>query len=99
MHRKLALSLLIAAFLASCLFSAEVTAGVKESQPKPSQSKVEKAGDNTTNPVPEGPAPEIFFPDSTHDFGQVAQSTTLTHVFKVQNKGEAPLKITKVHAS
>ncbi len=46
-----------------------------------------------------GGVPHIFFPDTTFDFGEVAQKQSLTHVFKVQNTGDAVLKLIDARAS
>jgi hypothetical protein len=57
------------------------------------------AGDSTEVKASEESAPVIFFPETGHDFGSVGQNTTLTYIFKVQNVGNAPLKIGSVKAS
>jgi hypothetical protein len=63
-------------------------------QAKPSTAgTTEGASDNG------GPAPKIFFPEETHDFGLVARGDKLTYSFKVQNTGDAPLKLIKAKAS
>ena len=42
---------------------------------------------------------KIFFPETTHDFGTVAQHASLSHTFVVKNTGEAPLKLIRAKAS
>jgi hypothetical protein len=44
-------------------------------------------------------AAKIFFPEVDHDFGNVSRRSTLTHTFKVLNKGDAPLKLIKAKGS
>lgn len=43
--------------------------------------------------------PEIYFPDSTHDFGLMKQGTTGDYVFKFANKGNAVLRIKDIRTS
>lgn len=69
------------------------------------EEKQKDAGDKTApvqKPIQKAASeggPDIFYPETTFDFGDVEQSTTVTHIFKVQNKGDALLKISKVRAS
>ena len=42
--------------------------------------------------------PKIFYPDSIFDFGKAPQHQALTHIFKVKNIGDAPLKVLKATA-
>jgi len=51
-----------------------------------------------TEVTPAG-APKINFPDTLHDFGVVAQSTSNSYTFRVQNTGDAPLKLIKAKGS
>ncbi|MBD3234384.1 MAG: DUF1573 domain-containing protein [candidate division Zixibacteria bacterium] len=44
-------------------------------------------------------SPIIHFPEETYDFGDLTQDTTVFHVFKVQNVGNAPLKLIKAKGS
>ncbi|MFH1892923.1 MAG: hypothetical protein ABIK83_09625 [Candidatus Zixiibacteriota bacterium] len=60
-----------------------------------SASEAESSSDNSD---PEGNA-RIFFPEIEYDFGTAGRNATLTHVFKVQNKGDAPLKLIKAKGS
>jgi len=69
-----------------------------EEKPQPADDTTITAPNPTPDTAVTGGA-SIFLPESTFDFGDVDQSTTLTHVFKVQNKGSDTLKITKVRAS
>jgi hypothetical protein len=43
--------------------------------------------------------PEIFLPETTHDFGTVSQNTKQTYKFIVKNIGDAPLKLIKAKGS
>lgn len=45
-----------------------------------------------------GGTPKIFFPDTSHDFGPVAQGSKVSHTFVVRNTGDAPLKLIKAKA-
>jgi hypothetical protein len=40
-------------------------------------------------------APELFYPEETHDFGVTYRGNKLVHFFKFQNTGDAPLRIFK----
>lgn len=55
-----------------------------------------QAGSDTNAPVG---TPKIFFPDSSYNFGTAGQHQKLTHIFKVRNIGDAPLKIFSARAS
>ncbi len=43
--------------------------------------------------------PKISVPDSVFNFGTVSQQRSLTHVFKIFNVGDAPLKLINASAS
>jgi len=45
------------------------------------------------------PAPRITFEALHYDFGKIPTDNKVTHQFKVTNTGQAPLNITRVHAS
>lgn len=47
----------------------------------------------------DAPAPVIAFDESTFDFGAVKEGPPVKHLFKVRNKGNAPLEIKHVSAS
>lgn len=59
----------------------------------------DSTGDSLPAAAETGPAPKIFFSESTHDFDTTKQKTSLTHIFKVQNIGDAPLTIISAKAS
>ncbi len=44
-------------------------------------------------------SPIIHFPEETYDFGALTQDTTVAHVFRVRNLGNAPLKLIKAKGS
>lgn len=95
---KLKVGLIIAV-----MFAVAVLVSPTFGQEKPAQAKTQ---DTLSNDTASGSAtsatggtPQIFFPDSTYDFGEVPQKQSLTHVFKVQNIGDAPLKLISAHAS
>ncbi len=43
--------------------------------------------------------PKIFFPETSHDFGNIAQGSKVSHKFIVRNIGDAPLQLIKAKAS
>lgn len=59
--------------------------------------KAGQAGDDESQPQTGGP--KIFLPEEMHDFGTVTQGSKLTHKFKIQNVGDAPLKLIKAKGS
>jgi hypothetical protein len=72
-----------------------------QEQPAQHQSKDTVSNDTASDSAVStaGGVPHIFFPDTTFDFGEVTQKQSLTHVFKVQNTGDALLKIISARAS
>jgi hypothetical protein len=46
--------------------------------------------------VPAAGKPEIFVAQPNHDIGEVWEGDTIVHTFTVENRGTAPLEITKV---
>lgn len=46
--------------------------------------------------APRPKAPKIFVRGPSHDFGDVDEGAKLTHIFVVENRGSAPLRIKKV---
>lgn len=46
-----------------------------------------------------GGAPSIHFPEQQHDFGTILATETVRHEFKVVNRGDAPLVLTKARAT
>ena len=47
----------------------------------------------------QAPAPRLFVAERHHDFGRIAQNTSATYRFKLENRGDAPLHITGVKAT
>ncbi len=43
-----------------------------------------------------GPAPKLVIDSLSHNFGEVKAGKSLTHTFKVKNRGNADLEIVKV---
>ena len=80
------------------LMTAPALAGDKKSETPKKQTPPPAATADPGDTVYTG-GPRAHFPETTHDFGKVKQRESLTHVFKVQNTGEAVLRIEKVHAS
>ena len=66
---------------------------------KPTKTGITTPGENLTPGDNAEGTPVLFFPESTHDFGDVSQVTTLVHTFKVTNTGDAPLKLISAKAS
>jgi hypothetical protein len=57
------------------------------------------AGADASSSTDTSGIPQISFPETTFDFGTVAQQGSYTHTFVVQNKGDAPLKLIKAKGS
>ena len=95
MRAKILIPLIMTVFAVIWCLPAPVFAEQKQ---KPVQENQAAARVSTPDTAVAG-SPGIFFPETTFDFGEADQLTTLTHNFKVINKGDAPLKITKVRAS
>jgi hypothetical protein len=47
----------------------------------------------------QAPAPRLFVGERHHDFGRIAQNTSATYRFQLENRGDAPLHITGVKAT
>ncbi|MFQ6007418.1 MAG: hypothetical protein ACE5K8_00550 [Candidatus Zixiibacteriota bacterium] len=43
-------------------------------------------------------APKAFFPETSYDFGVIAQGSKVSHTFVVRNIGDAPLKLINAKA-
>jgi len=56
-----------------------------------------QAGDEET-PAPTA-VPAISIPETSFDFGNVAQATKVSHKFVIKNTGEAPLKLISAKGS
>ncbi len=95
---KLKLGLIIAV-----LFAVGILASSAFCQDQPAQTTTQDTLSNSTTPdsaaAKTGGTPHVFFPDTTYNFGEVSQKQFLTHVFKVQNTGDAALKLFDAHAS
>ena len=50
-------------------------------------------------PLPLLPVPVIHIEEMEHDWGKVLQGTRVKHIFTVENRGKAPLKILKVSST
>jgi archaellum component FlaG (FlaF/FlaG flagellin family) len=96
MYRKLLIP--IAAFLVMGWFVTAAFAG-DTTKVKAVPNDTAQSDNSLSKPVAQESAPVIFFPETGHDFGSVGQNTTLTHIFKVKNVGDALLKIGSVKAS
>jgi len=64
--------------------------------PAPSGVGGQTSEQPTAPAEPNGPPPEIYFEQTTHDFGSVAPGSTNSGEFKFKNKGAGILKITDV---
>ncbi len=69
----------------------------------PSNSEIKlKLSGNILSPgssLKEENLPKIFFPETQHDFGTVAEGETVTYTFKFVNKGKATLDIKDIKTS
>ena len=89
MFRKALILLILAAFLA-------VPATVSSSGNEPVEGGTNISNTSQSDADAGAMGPVIFFPEVTHDFGEVAQRATLINTFKVMNNGDAPLELISV---
>lgn len=84
-----------------CLAPAAMPTAEKQSKRiVPDSDTVKTSGDTSdSDTLSLDGTPKIFFPETSFNFGVADQRQKLTHVFKVQNTGDALLKITGAHAS
>jgi len=88
-----AVALLAVIFAAISIFNPESHAGDNI------QATYADNGDPVDDSAKVTGAPKIFFPETTHNFGTVAQGEKVTHEFVVKNNGDAPLKLIKAKGS
>ena len=62
-----------------------------QNEPAVSQDSQTAEGEATAEAVP-----ELFIPEKSHQFENVAAGQTITHDYILYNKGTAPLNITRV---
>ena len=98
MNPKNVLVLLFALVVILMILPTTGMAGVEEKKDTDQTSRV-TPDDTLSQPDAEKGKPRIFFPETRHDFGEASQLESLTHVFKVENRGDVPLEIKKVSAS
>ena len=89
--------ILLVAAMSLLLLVVSVPVFAKRGQTPPDTTKKgQAAAPETLDRSITGPGtPKIFLPDSLFDFGKSPQHQSLTHVFKVKNIGDAPLKVLK----
>jgi hypothetical protein len=63
-----------------------------------SQAAVPAANLGTDNNSVSG-GPQISFPETSYDFGTIAQGSKVSHTFIVRNVGDAPLRLIKAAGS
>lgn len=78
--------------LISVVVLCSVTAG-ENTPPNPTSLE---SGLKTQDSGRKTPSPDIFFPETTHAFGKVFVGDKVEHIFKVVNRGNAPLHISEV---
>jgi hypothetical protein len=66
------------------------------SQPISKGGQFPQVGSNDS--IPKG-TPQIYIPETSHDFGSIMQGSKISHTFKVYNKGDAPLKLIEAKGS
>ena len=93
--RRKSFLLLLPAFLMALSVIPSMADGADQAAKKKNTTPTVLEVDND----PSDGTPEIYLPEPEHDFGTVPQRSKLTHIFKVVNKGDGPLKIIKVSAS
>lgn len=89
MFRRALILLILAAFLV-------VPVAVSASGDEPVEGGTSISDTSQSESDAGAMGPVIFFPEITHDFGEVAQRTTLINTFKVMNNGDAPLELISV---
>jgi hypothetical protein len=98
MNPKKVLVLLFALAAILMILSTTGMAGDEEQRDTGQKSQI-TPDDSLSQPDAEKNQPKIYFPETRHDFGEASQLESLTHVFKVENRGDVPLEIKKVSAS
>ncbi len=90
------ISVLFLSFLCPGSFSQEV----QKNQPAVSSKKTDssQAKSNSLGSDAQGSA-KIHFPVTSYDFGTVSQGEKVSYKFKVQNTGDAPLKLINAKGS
>ncbi len=86
----LAVSLLM---LSAPLAAQEKPAGTAEVKDPAAAPKTLAATSKSIKKTTGGPS--IFFPEAMHDFGTIARGSKVSHIFKVINNGDEPLKLIK----
>lgn len=99
MQRKTAIQFLVLLMILAGFLLAPVSADEKESAVKPAKTEIGTPDQNSSPEAGVEGEPVIFFPEEEFNFGEVGQVTTLSHTFKVLNKGDAPLKLLSAKAS
>ncbi len=101
--RKLFILLGLAALILASFTLASVPAMAgQDTQAAPSQKNAiapDTAGAKQPTADTGGGVPVISIPDSAFNFGTVPQNQPITHVFKIYNKGTAPLKLIQARAT
>ena len=102
MRKLFILSGLAALIFASLTLASVPAMAGQDTKAAPSQKNViapDTAGAKQPTADTSGGAPVIFIPDSIFNFDTVSQNQPITHVFKVYNKGTAPLKLIQARAT
>jgi len=84
--KKAIMCVLLGLGMAAALFA---TAEALEKSEQP-------VGDAAADTMPIGKAPKIVFEETEHDFGTIGKSTTVEHIFRFKNEGDAVLVIKEV---
>lgn len=93
--RKMSFLFLLSAFLMVLSVIPSISDGADQAAKKKGKTPTVLEVDND----PSDGTPEIYLPEPEFDFGVVPQHSKLTHIFKVVNKGDGPLKLIKVSGS
>lgn len=97
MGKKISIAAVLVVLLAAWLLFGSSQQATNASQA--SASDQQSGNDKSGGEMVAGGGPKIEFPEDTFDFGNVVQNSSMTHIFKVKNAGDAPLELIKAAAS
>lgn len=91
----------IVALAASTGFAETAGTGAQMPESRPDNERIRQKADTQQNPEKvdsstQQSIPKIFVPESDYTFTDAVEGNTIVHKYKIQNKGDAELKITHV---
>jgi hypothetical protein len=109
MHKKIVISLFILLLAVAVLWHPSYSGSpIEDNKPSTTQSGLEESSDAVIIAQAEGEqdqpqssegGPQIFYPETEFDFGNISQGAKVSHKFVVKNVGDAPLKLIKAKGS